>query len=179
MSVHSLPNNLAGNDWQFIGNGFLSKSPGGSRSPRIHSCEIKRYGAYFRGWCQTFDEHVCIPVGDREAYWLLAKKQVGLVLPNPQIKLLYREVLLNRQVHPLTFCHQSIQLGAFPFPLNSECEEQVVSAFEQLIETGPDLHVYLTSHLLYGNESRIITFSNTKPRSIIYREIGTLQVRLL
>jgi hypothetical protein len=40
------------------------------------------------------------------------------------------------------------------------------------------VHLYLTSHLLYGGGNRIITFSNRKPLLIIYKVIGTMRVSM-
>ena len=144
----------------------------------MHERELKRYAAYFRGWCQAFGEHESIQVDASGSYWLFSEKRVGLVLPIPLIKPLHREVLLHEQVPPLTFCQQGVHIGNLHFPFKNEREKQVLGAIEKLIETAPDLHVFLTSHLLYGIGSRIITFSSKRPLSIIYREIGTMQIRL-
>ena len=46
-----------------------------------------------------------------------------------------------------------------------------------ILEHGEQVHVFLTSHLLYSN-SRIITFSSKKPLAIIYKEIGTMKIRV-
>ncbi len=142
-------------------------------------CELKRYAAYFRGWCQAFGEHKGIEVDENESYWLLAENQVGLVLPKYQIKPLNREVLLHDEVPSLTFSAQGVQIGALQFPFASDHEKEALSVIEHLIETGPEFHMFLTSHLLYGSGSRIITFSCNKPLSIIYKEIGTMHIRLL
>ena len=141
--------------------------------------ELKRYAAYFRGWCQAFGEHEDIPVEDSGRYWLLAENQVGLVLPKPLIKPLYREVLLHEKTPALTFGRRRVEIGSLHIPLTSKRELQALDAIEHLIETRTDLHVYLTSHFLYGTGSRIITFSNRKPLPIIYKEIGTMHIRLL
>jgi hypothetical protein len=141
--------------------------------------ELKRYAAYFRGWCQTFGEHEDIPIEESGRYWLLAENQVGLVLPKQLIKPLYREVLLHEQAPALTFSPQGVQIGSLDFPLTSKREMLALDAIEHLIETSTDFHVFLTSHLIYGSGSKIITFSNRKPLSIIYKEIGTMHIRLL
>ena len=141
--------------------------------------ELKRYAAYFRGWCQAFGEHEDIPIEESERYWLLAENQVGLVLPKPLIKPLYSEVLLHEQAPALTFSRQGVEIGSLNFPLTSKREIQALDAIEHLIETSADFHVFLTSHLIYGSGSKIITFSSRKPLSIIYKEIGTMHIRLL
>ncbi len=142
-------------------------------------CELKRYAAYFRGWCQAFGEHESIEVDEKGSYWLLAENQVGLVLPKALIKPLNREVLLHEEIPSLTFSDQGVQIGALRFPFPSDHEKKALNAIEHLIETGPEFHMFLTSHLLYGSGSKIITFSSKKPLSIIYKEIGTMHIRLL
>lgn len=165
--------------WQLTENNARLKLIGNAKSERqTRECEIKRYGAYFRGWCQVFGEHESILVGEHENCWLIGERKVGLVLPKPLLKQLNGEVLLREQVPAITFTQLGVQIGSLSFPFRSELEKKVAVVIEQLIDTGPDLHLFLTSHLLYGNGSRIITISNKKPQSIIYREIGTMKVRL-
>jgi len=141
--------------------------------------ELKRYAAYFRGWCQAFGEHESISGVESGISWLLAEHQIGLVLPKPLIKRLYREVLLHEQAPALTFSHKKVQIGSLQFALASKKEKRAMAAIENILEGNDEIHVFLTSHLLYGSGSRIITFSSKKPLSIIYKEIGTMCIRLI
>jgi len=148
------------------------------RTPGTSGGELKRYSAYFRGWCQAFGEHESIEVDEGRSYWLFDENQVGLVLPRAQIKPLNQEVLLHDQVPSLTFREQGVLIGSLQIPFDSWCAKRVLEAMEQLLFSASELHVFLTSHLLYGNGSRIITFSNKKPLSIIYKEIGNMHFML-
>jgi hypothetical protein len=139
--------------------------------------ELKRYAAYFRGWCQAFGEHEGIHVESSGVDWLIADHQVGLVLPRPLIKPLHREVLLHREVPTLVFETRRIRVGSFALPLHREREQAALDAIALLLSEAAEAHVYLTSHLVYGAGNRIITFSTKKPLSIIYKEIGTMRVR--
>ena len=173
----------ASNDWNNKQGSAIEpvipfRSINGSQSPVFRECELKRHAAYFRGWCQAFGEHESIEVDGNGSYWLLAEQQVGLVLPKPLVKTLYREVLLHEKIPILTFNQQGVRIGAINFPFMHESEKQVLEAIKNLIDAGPDFHVFLTSHLLYGGGNRIITFSNKRPLSIIYKEIGTMHIRL-
>ncbi len=141
--------------------------------------ELKRYAAYFRGWCQAFGEHESIHSEESGISWLLAENQVGLVLPKSLIKPLYREVLLHEQTPALTFSYESVQIGSLQFALASKREKRAMVAIESFLESGSEFHVFLTSHLMYGSGSRIITFSKKKPLAIIYKEIGTMRIRLM
>ena len=165
--------------WQFTENGKQAKNFNSENSGQLaRECEIKRYGAYFKGWCQAFGEHESILVGEHENCWLIGENKVGLILPKPLVKRLNGEVLLHEQLPVITFTHQGAQIGSLHFPFKSELEKRVLSAIAQLIDIGPDLHLFLTSHLLYGNGSKIITISNKRPQSIIYKQIGTMKIQL-
>lgn len=140
--------------------------------------ELKRYGAYFRGWCQTFGEHENLPVGDNDINWLFTEHQAGFILPPRLTRQLYREVLLHPEAPPMTFYRNSVCVGDLEFELARNYENQTLGAVEDILRTGDELHVYLTSHLMYGTNARIITLSRKKPLSIIYKEIGTMRFRL-
>jgi len=58
-------------------------------------------------------------------------------------------------------------------------EKRMLLSVVIALEGNDEIHVFLTSHLLYGSGSRIITFSSKKPLSIIYKEIGTMRIRLI
>jgi len=140
--------------------------------------ELKRHAAYFRGWCQAFGEHESIYRDDTGINWLTADHQVGLVLPKPLIRSLYKEVLLHDEAPTLLFHRKSVEIGALDIPIGKKYQKQALSAMEKILDVGDDVHVFLTSHLLYGEGSKIITFSNKKPLAIIYKEIGTMRIRL-
>lgn len=140
--------------------------------------DLKRYAAYFRGWCQAFGEHESIYRDDNGINWLTSDSQVGLVLPKPLIRSLYREVLLHDQAPILTFRRKSVEIGSLDIPIGKKYQKQALTAMGHILETSDQVHVFVTSHLLYGSGSKIITFSNKKPLAIIYKEIGTMCVRL-
>jgi hypothetical protein len=140
--------------------------------------EVKRYAAYFRGWCQTFGEHDSFADHDNEIYWLLTDHQAGFVLPPRYLKRLYRAVLLHHQAPPLTFGPYLVEVGDFSFSLTPRREEQIRETIHDLLSGDDGLHVYLTSHFMYGTRARIITLSSKKPISIIYKEIGSMPIRL-
>jgi len=139
--------------------------------------DLKRYSAYFRGWCQAFGEHESIHRESTGVNWLFADDQVGLVLPKAMIKPLYREVLLQKQVPTLSFKRKCVRIGAVRIPLEKRHRKKTLQAIERLFSAGDEVHLFLTSHLLYSG-SQIITFSRKKPLAIIYKEIGTLRARV-
>lgn len=140
--------------------------------------EVKRYAAYFRGWCQTFGEHDSFADHDKEIYWLLTESQAGFVLPKNYLRQLYRAVLLHQTAPLLTFQRDQVQVGDFSFSLTPKHEELIRETIGRLLSSDGGLHVYLTSHFMYGTNARIITLSAKKPLSIIYKDIGSMRIRL-
>jgi hypothetical protein len=139
--------------------------------------KLKRHAAYFRGWCQPFGEHESVHREDSGVNWLLAENQVGLVLPRSWIKPLYREVLLRSHAPVVTFSHDDVEIGSLMLPLDGRHGEKALEELSAMLKCGDECHVFLTSHLLYSGR-RIITFSGRKPLSIIYKEIGTMRIRV-
>ena len=137
--------------------------------------DLKRYAAYFRGWCQAFGEHESIYRDDSGINWITASTQLGLVLPKPMIKQLYREVLLHDDVPMVKFRRKFIEIGSLEIPIGRKHQELARKEITNILEIGEHVHVFLTSHLLYSG-SRIITFSSKKPIAIIYKEIGTMRI---
>jgi hypothetical protein len=140
--------------------------------------ELKRYAAYFRGWGQAFGEHEGIQCEASGIDWLLADHQVGLVLPGKYIKPLRREVLRQEITPTLTFHDDHIKVGGLQIALERAQEQKALRAIASVLESPEEIHLYLTSHLLYGTGAKIITFSSKKPLIIIYKEIGTMRVRM-
>ena len=138
--------------------------------------DLKRYAAYFRGWCQAFGEHESIYQDDTGISWLTASTQLGLVLPKPMIKQLYREVLLHDRVPTVKFRRKYIEIGSLEIPIGKKHQKLARDEIRSILKDGKVVHVFLTSHLLYGSGSKIITFSSKKPLAIIYKEIGTMRI---
>ena len=80
--------------------------------------DVKRYAAYFKGWCQTFGEHESLADHDNEIYWLLSDKQAGFVLPPDYLRQLYRAVLLHDAAPPGAPLRQQEQEAAHVPPLH-------------------------------------------------------------
>lgn len=140
--------------------------------------EIKRYSAYFKGWCQTFGEHESIPGDENGINWLLADHQAGFILPKKLTKSLYREVLLHPEAPTMKIKGNTVKIGSFEFTLQKSQEERTLETIEQILENGKEFHVFLTSHFMYGTDARIMTLSSKKPLAIIYKEVGSMRIRV-
>ncbi|MCB1751408.1 MAG: hypothetical protein KDI74_06755 [Gammaproteobacteria bacterium] len=140
--------------------------------------ELKRFSAYFRGWCQAFGEHESIPGGAEGISWLLGDDQVGFILPQHMTKPLYREVLRTIEAPLLTLGRDSVKIGKLQYQLAQFADHPAMIAIQKVLESESRSHLYLTSHFMYGPGAKIITLSNKKPLSIIYKEIGRMRIRL-
>ena len=140
--------------------------------------KIKRYSAYFRGWCQTFGEHESIPGEENGITWLLADHQAGFILPKHLTRSLYREILLHPEAPMMKIKGNTVKIGSFGFTLEKSQEKKTLGAIEQILENGDEFHVFLTSHFMYGTDARIMTLSSKKPLAIIYKEVGTMRIRV-
>ena len=141
---------------------------------------VKRYAAYFRGWCQAFGEHEAEAADDDAISWLVAERQVGIILPRPVTRALYREALRGQRAPPLlTISSRYLQVGAFHYPFRKPLETHIRDALWDILLTSHDLHLYLTYHFMYPSGTRIITLSRDKPLHIIYKEIGLMRIGLL
>ena len=54
---------------------------------------IKRYSAYYVGWCQAFGEHEVDYEESSEINWLYGEAMVGMALEPKLRKTVYRELL--------------------------------------------------------------------------------------
>ena len=142
--------------------------------------EVRRYTAYFRGWCQTFGEHEKDFQRGSEINWLLGHDQIGLILADEIVKVLYRELLGQKQRAPTLVLGESyVQLGDVVLSTVEEKIDQGARALRALLKNPAPLHMYLTYHLFYPSGTRIVTFSRKAPLGILYKEIAPLQVRLV
>jgi hypothetical protein len=143
-----------------------------------HEFTIRRYAAYFRGWCQAFGEHEGLTDEDTGISWLLGESQLGFILPAHLTKRLYREVL-GKNRRPVLDVRGNIgRAGDVEFVLPDTGEFSAPSKIRDILETSGEGCVFLTSHFMYGTGTRIITLSDRKPLSIIYKEIGLMRIRL-
>lgn len=140
--------------------------------------KIRRYSAYFRGWCQTFGEHECIPGKSSGIHWLVSDRQVGFILPKKLTRPLYREILHHEDAPMMKIRGNQVQVGSFQFSLGETQQQRTLEAVRRILEDGDDFHVFLTSHFMYGTHARIITLSSKKPLAIIYKEVGNMKVSM-
>jgi len=97
--------------------------------------KVRRYSAYFKGWCQAFGEHENLSAKEHGINWLLAENQVGLILPAELTKALYREVLGRQRESPtLTIGQDCVRVGEFHYQLSATADKPGIDALRQALE---------------------------------------------
>lgn len=140
---------------------------------------VRRYTAYFRGWCQTFGEHEAVALPDEDISCLFAEEQIGFILSRELTRALYREVLGRQLSSPqLDINPERMRVGQFRLMLPEIWKQRGLQMLNQLMQAEKDLHLYLTYHLTYPSGTRIVTLSQRKPLPIIYKEIRPMDIRL-
>jgi len=141
--------------------------------------QIKRYAAYYRGWCQAFGEHEANIAEEAGLNWLYGKEAIGLMMSSSLQKRLTRH-LLGRGSHTpnIQIMSGRILLNDELLIMESEADRTGLFRIRGLFNSGLLVHMYLTSHVYYPAGTRIITFSTRKPMAILYKEIGPLHILL-
>jgi len=109
---------------------------------------------------------------------LLSKHQAGLVLRPQLTRSLYREVLRKNHTPVLELSRKGARIGTFHYPLSGAADEHGIAAIKRILENNSGSYLFMSSHFTYSTGTRILTLSNKQPLSIIYKEIGSMRIRL-
>lgn len=144
------------------------------------SRQIRRYSAYYKGWCVAFGEHDTYYDENKEINWLFDDSKLGLLL-SPKLKRIFLRELLGRdKATPLVTIDQSeIKLNDYRIPITLEEDREGLERFKEFINATEDVHLCLTSHFYYPPGTRIITFTKKKPLIIIYKEIQFVKIEVV
>lgn len=137
---------------------------------------VKRYGSYFRNWCQAFDVHDTIFNENTGQYWLITEHQIGIILQPQLRKQVFKEVLRKKNIQVFYINEEYAQIGNFYYPFSGESDKQGHDAIGKILNSSKECHLFLTSHFAYGTDTRILTLSNKKPLYILHKEIGHIQI---
>ncbi|MEJ2622413.1 MAG: hypothetical protein P8163_19830, partial [Candidatus Thiodiazotropha sp.] len=132
---------------------------------------IKRYNAYYKGWCLAFGEHTADYGDEREISWLFGEQRMGLILSSNLLKRAQQELLGHQSIPELQLSNHSVAFNSFDFALQDRIDRQNIQRFIQFLLDGKELHMFLSNHLIYPSKTRILTFSNQKPLIIMYKEM--------
>lgn len=140
---------------------------------------IRRYSSYFEGWAQAFGNHRGGLDEQRPLNWLFGEgtDQIGLIL-TPRLLVEPFATLLNDPPVTLTLGPERISLGKARLPMDDR-DQEAARMIRWLMESPSDLHLYQTYHLFYPQGTRILTLGRRSPMAIIYKEIDSVQVRVV
>ncbi len=144
--------------------------------------EIRRYSAYYFGWCQAFGEHEALE-GDEEhhTHWLIGENSVGMILPNRIRRAFLRDLLGSKEGQPtveIDTREQRLRVSQSLYDVTSG-NSTGLQQLDGLVGTVGDVHLFLTHHIFYPAGTRIITFSRVKPLIIMYKEVPPLTLRIV
>jgi len=141
---------------------------------------VHRYTAFFRGWATAFGSHD--PESDEASglFWLFGEGQIGLVL-TPEVKrFLYPRFLGGGgdDTPELQLSRDHLEIDKTNLRIGEE-HKRALDVTLGLLSGGGELHLYQTYHLFFPSGTRILTLSCHTPLPLVYREIGSLKVRLV
>lgn len=137
---------------------------------------IRRYNAYYRGWCLTFGEHTADYEDERDINWLYGEGRIGLILSPGLRKLAQREFLgQHEEIPELGLSEHMVRVNTSVYRLKSDGDRLNVQRLKDFLLNSQDMHMFLSNHLFYPR-TRIITFAREKPIIIMYKEMQPLKL---
>jgi len=137
---------------------------------------IKRYNAYYHGWCLAFGEHIAYYEEGRDINWLFGDERIGLILSSGLRKKAQREFLRHHEKIPeLVLSNELVRLNTFIYRLKSNSDRENVQRLKSFLLSSQDIHMFLCNHLFYPG-IKIITFAQEKPILIMYKEMQPLKL---
>jgi hypothetical protein len=138
---------------------------------------VKRYNAYYRGWCLAFGEHSAEYDETRDISWLFGEGRIGLILSSNLRKQAQYELLGHHDEIPLlSLSNDHVMLNQYKHQLKDEMDIRNILRLKDFLLQGEELHMFLCSHLIYPSRTRILTFATKKPLVIMYKEMLPLKV---
>ncbi len=146
---------------------------------KMDSRVIRRYNAYYHGWCLAFGEHEATYDENKDINWLLGEDRVGLALATRLRRLLFRELLGQHDKIPeLTLADDAVKFKSVAYSLSDESVQVGMQYFKKFLLDGDDFHMFLTSHFCYPAGTRIVTFAKKKPLGIMYKEMQPMKLNI-
>jgi len=126
---------------------------------------IKRYSAYYAGWCVAFGEHEIDFDESADIQWVSGDEtKIGITL-SPRLRKVFIRSLLGKHDHmpEVILGAHSAQVDRFEYPFTREKDKAAFANFRNFFCCPEDIHMFLTSHFCYPQGTRIVTFSKKKP----------------
>jgi hypothetical protein len=143
----------------------------------MYETAIKRYAAYFFGWCQSFGEHEVTFEENKDINWLFGESKVGIIV-SPKIRRLFLKAILKQKQPNVILSATQIEVDNALYSVREEDRHNLERAMA-LLETYEKIHMFLANHFCYPSPTKIITFSAKKPLLILYKEITPVTVKIV
>ncbi len=141
---------------------------------------IKRYSAYYSGWCVAFGEHEITYDEDKDINWLHGESKIGFALVPRLKRILIRELLGKHiDIPEITLADAYVKINERKYELESDTDRQEMGLLKDFFRSPDDIHMFMTSHFCYPPGTKIVTFSTKKPLVIMYKEIKPLRLVIL
>ncbi len=137
---------------------------------------IKRYNAYYRGWCLAFGEHTCNYEEKQDINWLFGEQRIGLIVSSGLRRQVQREFLGHHEKIPeFVLSDGMVRINEFNYSLKNDIDRVNVERMKDFFLSSRDMHMFLCNHLFYPR-MKIITFAKEKPILIMYKEMQPLKL---
>ena len=118
---------------------------------------VKRYSAYYTGWCVAFGEHEIAYEQDKDIQWVFGEAKVGITLAPKLRRLFIRELLgQHGEIPRITLGETSARINHLEYPVTEAKDLEALSRFREFFRCRDDIHMFLTSHFCYPPGTRII-----------------------
>ncbi|MCP5419106.1 MAG: hypothetical protein H6970_02330 [Gammaproteobacteria bacterium] len=144
----------------------------------MHERKIKRYGAYFFGWCQAFGEHEITYEEEHDIYWLFSESRIGITVAPRLRRRALKEILKQVDNPTITLSYSHARLNDLTYTPQTEQDREGLRQVVDFLTRNDAAHVFLTNHFCYPPGTKILTLSNKSPLLILYKEIPPLTVRI-
>jgi hypothetical protein len=138
---------------------------------------IKRYAAYFFGWCQAFGEHDVTFEENKDVNWLFGELKVGIIV-SPKIRRLFLKTISKQKQPTVILSTSHIEVDNSQYPILEEDRHNLERALA-FLKKYDGIHMFLANHFCYPPPTKIITFSAKKPLLILYKEITPIIVKVI
>jgi hypothetical protein len=147
-------------------------------TPRTH--RIRRYTAYFMGWCQAFGMHEFDYNEQSELRWLFGEDRLGLIFSRELKRAFFREVLLREGGVPeLMLAPDFATVGEVWYRAGDARDREGLKALIDMVDSPGDTHMFLSYHFCYPPGTRIVTFTKKGPLGLLYKEMAPIQVAVV
>ena len=135
---------------------------------------IRRYNAYYQGWCLAFGEHDHdSEEDDRDIHWLVGEGRIGMAVSHGLRRIL-NHALIGRHDNIPELLLEDGALKAqrkIIYQLADDSDREGFQKLMEFLDYRGELYLFLTKHFCYPAGTLIYTFAREKPTILLYKEM--------